>query len=125
MEFNNKINNNKNRSNSLASNFLNITEKRDSKQLSSFSKKTPAFNGRNDIFRLTSKSMPTNKSIHNEMLKCKNLSNTNQLNKSQEISMQDIKDKNDVNVNCTNINISIVNPNFSINNSNRDIVHQI
>jgi len=116
MEFNNKINNNKNRSNSLASNFLNITEKRDSKQLSSFSKKTPAFNGRNDIFRLTSKSMPTNKSIHNEMLKCKNLSNTNQLNKSQEISMQDIKDKNDVNVNCTNINISIVNPNFSINN---------
>ena len=116
MEFNNKINNNKNRSNSLASNFLNITEKRDSKQLSSISKKTPAFNGRNDIFRLTSKSMPTNKSIHNEMLKCKNLSNTNQLNKSQEISMQDIKDKNDVNVNCTNINISIVNPNFSINN---------
>ena len=116
MEFNNKINNNKNRSNSLASNFLNITEKRDSKQLSSFSKKTPAFNGRNDIFRLTSKSMPTNKSIHNEMLKCKNLSNTNQLNKSQEISMQDIKNKNDVNVNCTNINISIVNPNFSINN---------
>ena len=116
MEFNNKINNNKNRSNSLASNFLNITEKRDSKQLSSISKKTPAFNGRNDIFRLTSKSMPTNKSIHNEMLKCKNLSNTNQLNKSQEISMHDIKDKNDVNVNCTNINISIVNPNFSINN---------
>ena len=116
MEFNNKINNNKNRSNSLASNFLNITEKRDSKQLSSISKKTPAFNGRNDFFRLTSKSMPTNKSIHNEMLKCKNLSNTNQLNKSQEISMQDIKDKNDVNVNCTNINISIVNPNFSINN---------
>ena len=116
MEFNNKINNNKNRSNSLASNFLNITEKRDSKQLSSISKKTPAFNRRNDIFRLTSKSMPTNKSIHNEMLKCKNLSNTNQLNKSQEISMQDIKDKNDVNVNCTNINISIVNPNFSINN---------
>ena len=116
MEFNNKINNNKNRSNSLASNFLNITEKRDSKQLSSISKKTPAFNGRNDIFRLTSKSMPTNKSIHNEMLKCKNLSNTNQLNKSQEISMQGIKDKNDVNVNCTNINISIVNPNFSINN---------
>ena len=116
MEFNNKINNNKNRSNSLASNFLNITEKRDSKQLSSISKKTPAFNGRNYIFRLTSKSMPTNKSIHNEMLKCNNLSNTNQLNKSQEISMQDIKDKNDVNVNCTNINISIVNPNFSINN---------
>ena len=116
MEFNNKINNNKNRSNSLASNFLNITEKRDSKQLSSISKKTPAFNGRNDFFRLTSKSMPTNKSIHNEMLKCKNLSNTNQLNKSQEISMQDIKNKNDVNVNCTNINISIVNPNFSINN---------
>ena len=116
MEFNNKINNNKNRSNSLASNFLNITEKRDSKQLSSISKKTPAFNGRNGIFRLTSKSMPTNKSIHNEMLKCKNLSNTNQLNKSQEISMHDIKDKNDVNVNCTNINISIVNPNFSINN---------
>ena len=116
MEFNNKINNNKNRSNSLASNFLNITEKRDSKQLSSISKKTPAFNGRNDFFRLTSKSMPTNKSIHNEMLKCKNLSNTNQLNKSQEISMQGIKDKNDVNVNCTNINISIVNPNFSINN---------
>ena len=116
MEFNNKINNNKNRSNSLASNFLNITEKRDSKQLSSISKKTPAFNGRNDFFRLTSKSMPTNKSIHNEMLKCKNLSNTNQLNKSQEISMQDIKDKKDVNVNCTNINISIVNPNFSINN---------
>ena len=116
MEFNNKINNNKNRSNSLASNFLNITEKRDSKQLSSISKKTPAFNGRNNIFRLTSKSMPTNKSIHNEMLKCNNLSNTNQLNKSQEISMQDIKDKNDVNVNCTNINISIVNPNFSINN---------
>ena len=116
MEFNNKINNNKNRSNSLASNFLNITEKRDSKQLSSISKKTPAFNGRNDNFHLTSKSMPTNKSIHNEMLKCKNLSNTNQLNKSQEISMQDIKNKNDVNVNCTNINISIVNPNFSINN---------
>ena len=121
MEFNNnKINKSKIkfRSKSLASNFLNKlkAEKRNSNNLSSFSKNTPVFNERNNIYRLTSKSMPIDISKHDEILKFKNSYNTNQLNKSQEISMQNIKDKNDVNVNCTNINISIVNPNFSINN---------
>ena len=38
------------------------------------------------------------------------------VHQSQEFSMKDIKNKNDVNGNYTNINISIVNPNFSINN---------
>ena len=60
--------------------------------------------------------MPIDISNNDELIKFKNSSNTNQLNKSQEISMTNIKDRNDVNVNCTNINISIVNPNFSINN---------
>ena len=119
MEFNNnKINKNKFRSKSLASNFLSNyrTEKRYSNKLSSISKRTPAFNERSNIYRLTSKSMPTDISNNDEVIKIKNSSNTNQLNKSQEISMTNIKDRNDVNVNCTNINISIVNPNFSINN---------
>ena len=119
MEFNNnKINKNKFRSKSLASNFLSNykTEKRNSNKLSSISKRTPAFNERSNIYRLTSKSMPTDISNNDEVIKIKNSSNTNQLNKSQEISMTNIKDRNDVNVNCTNINISIVNPNFSINN---------
>ena len=119
MEFNNnKINKNKFRSKSLASNFLSNyrTEKRFSNKLSSISKRTPAFNERSNIYRLTSKSMPIDISNNDELIKFKNSSNTNQLNKSQEISMTNIKDRNDVNVNCTNINISIVNPNFSINN---------
>ena len=119
MEFNNnKINKNKFRSKSLTSNFLSKfrTEKRNSNKLSSISKRTPAFNERSNIYRLTSKSMPTDISNNDEVIKIKNSSNTNQLNKSQEISMTNIKDRNDVNVNCTNINISIVNPNFSINN---------
>lgn len=118
MEFNNnKINKNKFRSKSLTSNFLSNyrTEKRNSNKLSSISKRTPAFNERSN-YRLTSKSMPTDISNNDEVIKFKNSSNTNQLNKSQEISMTNIKDRNDVNVNCTNINISIVNPNFSINN---------
>ena len=120
MEFNSNINKNriKFRSKSLASNFLNKlkTEKRNSNNLSSLSKNTPAFNGRSNIYHLTSKSMPIDVFNNEEISKYKNMSITNQLNKSQEISMQNIKDKNDVNVNCTNINISIVNPNFSINN---------
>ena len=119
MEFNNnKINKNKFRSKSLANNFLSNyrTEKRFSNKLSSISKRTPAFNERSNIYRLTSKSMPIDISNNDELIKFKNSSNTNQLNKSQEISMTNIKDRNDVNVNCTNINISIVNPNFSINN---------
>ena len=119
MEFNNnKINKNKFRSKSLASNFLSNyrTEKRFSNKLSSISERTPAFNERSNIYRLTSKSMPIDISNNDELIKFKNSSNTNQLNKSQEISMTNIKDRNDVNVNCTNINISIVNPNFSINN---------
>ena len=119
MEFNNnKINKNKFRSKSLANNFLSNyrTEKRNSNKLSSISKRTPAFNERSNIYRLTSKSMPIDISNNDELIKFKNSSNTNQLNKSQEISMTNIKDRNDVNVNCTNINISIVNPNFSINN---------
>ena len=119
MEFNNnKINKNKFRSKSLASNFLSNyrTDKRNSNKFSSISKRTPAFNERSNIYRLTSKSMPIDISNNDELIKFKNSSNTNQLNKSQEISMTNIKDRNDVNVNCTNINISIVNPNFSINN---------
>ena len=119
MEFNNnKINKNKFRSKSLASNFLSNyrTDKRNSNKFSSISKRTPAFNERSNNYRLTSKSMPIDISNNDELIKFKNSSNTNQLNKSQEISMTNIKDRNDVNVNCTNINISIVNPNFSINN---------
>ena len=119
MEFSaNKINKNKFRSKSLASNFWNKlrTEKRNSNNLSSVSKKTPAFNRRSNVYHLTSKSMPLDKNNNEDLLKYKNSSNTNQLNKSQEISMQNIINKNDISVNCTNINISIVNPNFSINN---------
>ena len=120
MEFSaNKINKNKFRSKSLANNFLSTikTEKRNSNNLSSISKKTPAFNRRSNIYHLTSKSMPSDKYKNEVLLKYKNSSNTNQLNKSQEISMQNIINKNDVSVNCTNINISIVNPNFSITNN--------
>ena len=74
MEFNNnKINKNKFRSKSLANNFLSNyrTEKRNSNKLSSISKRTPAFNERSN-YRLTSKSMPTDISNNDEVIKFKN-----------------------------------------------------
>ena len=124
MEFNNannKNDKNKFRSKSLANNFLvNLSktekEKRSSNILSSVSKKTPGFNDRLNFFHRTSKRLLSQTMKNDEFVK---FHSSNQMNKSQEISMQNIQniqDKSDVNVNCTNINISIVNPNFSINN---------
>ena len=119
MEINNTINDNKKnfRSRSLANNFLlNLSkekEKRSSNILSSVSKKTPGFNDRLNFFHRTSKRLLSQTVKNDEFVK---FHSSNQMNKSQEISMQNIQDKTDVNVNCTNINISIVNPNFSINN---------
>jgi len=118
---NNKNDKNKFRSKSLANNFLvNLSktekEKRSSNILSSVSKKTPGFNDRLNFFHRTSKRLLSQTMKNDEFVK---FHNSNQMNKSQEISMQNIQnihDKSDVNVNCTNINISIVNPNFSINN---------
>ena len=121
MEVNdNKINNFKNRSKSLPNNALKDAvkkDKRSSNVLSSVSKKTPAFNERLNCLRhLTSKRLLSQTMITEEKINIQNSTNTNQFNKSQEISMQNIRKKSDVNVNCTNINISIVNPNFSLNN---------
>ena len=118
---NNKNDKNKFRSKSLANNFLvNLSktekEKRSSNILSSVSKKTPGFNDRLNFFHRTSKRVLSQTMKNDEFVK---FHNSKQMNKSQEISMQNIQnihDKSDVNVNCTNINISIVNPNFSINN---------
>ena len=117
MEINNNINDKKNyRSKSLANNFLlNLSkekEKRSSNMFSSISKKTPGFN----YIHRTSKRLLSETTGNDEFVRLRNTRNKTQFNKSQEISMQNIQDKNDVNVNCTNINISIVNPNFSINN---------
>ena len=117
MEINNNINDKKNyRSKSLANNFLlNLSkekEKRSSNMFSSISKKTPGFN----YIHRTSKRLLSETTGNDEFVRLRNTRNNTQFNKSQEISMQNIQDKNDVNVNCTNINISIVNPNFSINN---------
>ena len=122
MDFNNNKNDkNKFRSKSLANNFLvnlsKTTEKRSSNIFSSISKKTPGFNDRFQSFHRTSKRLLSQKTKNEEFIKLRNSTNNQiQMNKSQEISMQYIQDKNDINVNCTNINISIVNPNFSINN---------
>ena len=122
MEINNTINDNKKnfRSRSLANNFLlNLSkekEKRSSNILSSVSKKTPGFNDRLNFFHRTSKRLLSETTGNDEFVRLRNTRNNTQFNKSQEISMQNIQDKTDVNVNCTNINISIVNPNFSINN---------
>ena len=122
MEFkNNKTDNTKYRSKSLANNFpVNLsktTEKRSSNILSSISKKTPGFNDKLNYFHRNSKRLLSQTTKKEELLRLRSSTNNfNQLNKSQEISMQNIQDKSDVNVNCTNINISIVNPNFSINN---------
>ena len=117
MEINNNINDKKNyRSKSLANNFLlNLSkekEKRSSNMFSSISKKTPGFN----YIHRTSKRLLSETTGNDEFVRLRNTRNNTQFNKSQEISMQNIQDKTDVNVNCTNINISIVNPNFSINN---------
>ena len=123
MELNTNKNDDKNkfRSKSLANNFLiNLsknTEKRSSNMLSSVSKKTPGFNDRLNFFHRNSKRLLSQKMNNGESIRLRHSTNDiNQCNKSQEISMQNIHDKSDVNVNCTNINISIVNPNFSINN---------
>ena len=121
MEINNNINDKKNyRSKSLANNFLlNLSkekEKRSSNMFSSISKKTPGFNEKLNYIHRTSKRLLSETTGNDEFVRLRNTRNNTQFNKSQEISMQNIQDKTDVNVNCTNINISIVNPNFSINN---------
>ena len=121
MEINNNINDKKNyRSKSLANSFLlNLSkekEKRSSNMFSSISKKTPGFNEKLNYIHRTSKRLLSETTGNDEFVRLRNTRNNTQFNKSQEISMQNIQDKTDVNVNCTNINISIVNPNFSINN---------
>ena len=104
MEFNNannKNDNNKFRSKSLANNFLvNLSktekEKRSSNILSSVSKKTPGFNDRLNFFHRTSKRLLSQTMKNDEFVK---FHSSNQMNKSQEISMQNIQniqDKSDV-----------------------------
>ena len=122
MEINNTINDNKKnfRSRSLANNFLlNLSkekEKRSSNMFSSISKKTPGFNDRMHYIHRTSKRLLSQTTGNEEFIRLKNVGNNDNFNNSQELTMQNIQDKSDINVNCTNINISIVNPNFSINN---------
>ena len=122
MEFNNNnfYNKTTNRFKSVSNIFTNkLTqfERSNSNINSSASKKTGGFEESLNFFKSTKKmnSFSIRKDV-NRLRFSNNNNNNIPVHQSQEISMKDIKTKNDVNGNYTNINISIVNPNFSINN---------
>ena len=122
MEFNNNnfYNKTTNRFKSVSNIFTNkLTqfERSNSNINSSASKKTGGFEESLNFFKKTKKmnSFSIRKDV-NRLRFSNNNNNNIPVHQSQEISMKDIKNKNDVNGNYTNINISIVNPNFSINN---------
>ena len=103
----------------IFTNKLSQIERSNSNINSSTSKKTAGFEESLNYLTNVTKKMNSfsNKKDVNNFNNFKFSQNTNiPVHQSQELSMQDIKDKNDVNGNYTNINISIVNPNFSINN---------
>ena len=90
---------------------------------SSTSKKTAGFEeSLNYHLNRTNRTRKMNSfSTHKDVNRLRFTTNNNNnsiipVHQSQEFSIKDIKNKNDVNGNYTNINISIVNPNFSINN---------
>ena len=120
MEFNNNINYTKttNRYKSVSNIFTNKLsqiERSNSNINSSTSKKTAGFE--ESLNNLNNTRKINSFSTRKDGNRLKFSTNNNiPVHQSQEFSMKDIKNKNDVNGNYTNINISIVNPNFSINN---------
>ena len=128
MEFNNNNKNiyNYNKSmnrfksvSNIFTNKLSQIERSNSNINSSTSKKTAGFEESLNYLTNISKKMMnsfSNKLDVNNLRFSANTNTNNPVHQSQELSMKDIKEKNDVNGNFTNINISIVNPNFSINN---------
>ena len=98
----------------IFTNKLSQFERSNSNINSSTSKKTAGFE--ESLNYLTNVSKKMNSFSNKKDVAAHKFSKNLPVHQSQEFSMKDIKDKNDVNGNYTNINISIVNPNFSINN---------
>ena len=101
----------------FVTNKLSQFEKSNSNLNSSNSKKTAGFEESiNHLSRARKmNSFSTGKDLNRLRFSINNNNNNIPVHQSQEFSIKDIKNKNDVNGNYTNINISIVNPNFSVN----------
>ena len=80
---------------------------------SSISKKTGAFEENVNAQTGKMNSFSTKRSPNNL---CFSIQNNIAIHSSADLSLNDLKEKGDINNICTNINISIDNPNFSINN---------